>query len=153
MKLKNVLIALVAFSCVPLASARNKSAFPDENLAQFVVEKLDLTSLPSAFRPKREKGKKSFVDFGFQLQNVRENDAVIAGGNGAKSLSLKVLNRAATGFFVCIAQAGAKGDTTAAQSVVLLKWNDRDASLKAHATFREFSACPAIGGDASEGSY
>ena len=154
MKVKNVLIPLAALSCVPLAWARNKSAYPDENLAQFVVDKLDLTSLPSAFRPKKAKGKKAFVDFGFQLQDVRENDAVITGANGAKSLSLKVLDHTSTGIFVCIAQTGAKSDPTAYQSVVLLKWNDRESSLKAHSTYREFAECPAIGGaDASQSSY
>ncbi len=31
----------------------------------FVVEKLDLASLPSTFRPKKEKGKKTFADYRF----------------------------------------------------------------------------------------
>ena len=154
MKVKNVLVALVALSCVPLGSARNKSAYPDENVAQFVVDKLDLTSLPSAFRPKREKGKKTLLDYGFQSRNVHENDAVITDANGANTLSLKVLGHTSTGIFVCIAQVGAKADTPASESVVLLKWNDSEGSLKVHASFREFAECPAIGGgDASKGSY
>ena len=153
MKVKNLLVALVVLSCVPLGSAGNKSAYPRENEAQFVVDKLDLTSLPSAFRPKKEKGKKTFADYGFQLQEVRENEAVITGADRAKSLSLKVLDHTPAGIFVCIAQLGATGDPTASESVVLLKWNDREGSLKGRSTLREFPECPAIGGDASESSY
>lgn len=153
MKVKIVLAVVVAFSCVPMVPARNKFAYPDENVAQFVVDKLDVTSLPSAFRPKKEKGKKTFVDYGFQPQNVRENDVVITEGGGAKSLSIKVLEHTSAGISVCIAQVGVKSGTPASESVVLLKWNDREGSLKGHATLREFAECPSIGGDASESSY
>jgi len=34
------------------------NAYPKEKVAEFVVEKLDVTSIPSAIRPKREKGKR-----------------------------------------------------------------------------------------------
>ncbi len=57
-----VLLAVVALSYSPLAVARNEAAYPKENVAAFVVEKLDLTSLPSEFRPKKEKGKKTLED-------------------------------------------------------------------------------------------
>ncbi len=44
--------------CVPLAVARSDEAYPKEKLAEFVVEKLDVTSIPPAIRPKQEKEKK-----------------------------------------------------------------------------------------------
>ncbi len=53
-----IALALAGLSYVPLAVAGNEAAYPKEKVAAFVVEKLDLTSLPSAFRPKKEKGKK-----------------------------------------------------------------------------------------------
>jgi hypothetical protein len=34
-------------------------------VAEFVVETLDVTALPPAIRPNREKGKKTFGDYGY----------------------------------------------------------------------------------------
>lgn len=59
MKLKFVIAALL---CATLAIAEDKAAYPKENVPQFVLEKLDVTSLPSMFRPRKEKGKKTFAD-------------------------------------------------------------------------------------------
>src|SRR6266567_6184702 len=53
-----VLLAVLALSYAPLVVAGNEAAYPKEKVAAFVVEKLDLTSLPSAFRPKKEKGRR-----------------------------------------------------------------------------------------------
>ena len=55
-------LALGALSCAPLVVAGNEDAYPKEKVGAFVVEKMDLTSLPSAFRPKKEKGKKTLAD-------------------------------------------------------------------------------------------
>jgi hypothetical protein len=44
--------------CTPLAMAKSDKAYPKEKVAEFVVEKLDVTSTPAAIRPKREKGGK-----------------------------------------------------------------------------------------------
>src|SRR5216683_270577 len=75
-----VLLAVVALSYSPLAVAGNEAAYPKEKVAAFVVEKLDLTSLPPAFRPKKEKGKKTLADYGFTAQRIDENEAIIEGG-------------------------------------------------------------------------
>src|SRR5712691_9618135 len=53
-----VMSAAFLLVCVPLAVARSDEAYPKEKLAEFVVEKLDVTSIPPAIRPKQEKGKK-----------------------------------------------------------------------------------------------
>ena len=37
--------------CMPLGVARSDKAYPKEKVAEFVVEKLDVTSIPSAIRP------------------------------------------------------------------------------------------------------
>src|SRR5580658_2138636 len=72
-----VLLAMVALSCAPLGMAGNKAEYPSEKVGEFVVEKLDVTSLPSVFRPKKEKGKKTFADYGFTTQKVDENETII----------------------------------------------------------------------------
>ena len=52
MKIK-VVFAAAALACPPLALAERDAAYPNENVAAFVVEKLDMTSLPSEIRPRK----------------------------------------------------------------------------------------------------
>jgi hypothetical protein len=54
-----ILLRAAALCYTPLLVAGNEGVYPKEQVAQFVIEKLDVTSLPSALRPKKEKGKKS----------------------------------------------------------------------------------------------
>jgi hypothetical protein len=61
MKTKAVL-AIVALSYVPLGVAGNKAEYPNERVAEFVIEKLDVASLPSTFRPKKERRRLRITD-------------------------------------------------------------------------------------------
>jgi hypothetical protein len=151
MKTKAVL-AIVALFYAPLGMAGNKAEYPNEKVAEFVIEKLDVTSLPSTFRPKKEKGKKTFADYGFTPQTVGENEAVVKAADGVKRLTIKVLDQKSSGIYVCVAQPGENGGEAKTQSVLLLKRNDPSALLKGHESFREFAACPVIGGSDSTGS-
>src|SRR5260370_1799717 len=85
-----VLRAVGALSYSPLVVAGNEAAYPKEKVAAFVVEKLDLTSLPSAFRPKKEKGKKTLADYGFTAQRMDENESIIEAAGGVGRLANKV---------------------------------------------------------------
>src|SRR5271154_2033105 len=58
-------LAIAALAIGPLAHARENAPYPHEKLAAFVIDKLDLTSLPSSYRPKKEKGKKTITDYGY----------------------------------------------------------------------------------------
>jgi hypothetical protein len=149
-----LVLALAALSYAPLAVAGNEAAYPKEKVAAFVVEKMDLTSLPSAFRPKKEKGKKTFADYGFTAQSVNENEAVIEAASGVTRLAIKVLDENSSGIYVCVAEPGENGGQAKTQSVILLKRKDSSALLKRHMTFREFASCPVIGdSDPSSSSY
>jgi hypothetical protein len=153
MKTKAVL-AIVALSYAPLGLAGNKAEYPNEKVAEFVIEKLDVTSLPSTFRPKKEKGKKTFADYGFTVQTVAETEAVIEAAGGAKRLAIKVLDQKSSGIYVCVAEPGENGGQPKTQSVLVLKRNDPSALLKGRESFREFTACPLIGGsDSTATSY
>ena len=55
MKTKKVVLALAALSYAPLTVAGDKDVYPRERVAEFIVEKLDVTSLPAALRPKKER--------------------------------------------------------------------------------------------------
>src|SRR5438309_9749232 len=115
-----VFLAVVALSYAPLGVAGNKAAYPKEKVAAFVVEKLDLTSLPSTFRPKKEKGKKTFADYRFTAQTVDENEAVVEAEDRVKRLQLKVLDERYSGSYVCVADHGETGVLANPQRVILL---------------------------------
>jgi hypothetical protein len=144
-----VLLAVMALSYSPLVVAGNEAAYPKEKVAAFVVEKLDLTSLPSEFRPKKEKGKKTLADYGFTAQRTDENEATVEAAGRMRRLTIKVLDEKSSGIYVCVSEPGENGDDPKAQSVVLLKWRNPNTLLKGHESFREFAACPAIGGSDS----
>jgi hypothetical protein len=149
-----IALALAALSCAPLtvAGVGDKAAYPREKVAEFIVEKLDITSLPAAIRPKKEKGKKTFADYGFTARRVDENEAVIEAAGRVKRLAIKVLDQKSSGIYVCVAEPGENGGQAKTQSVLLLKRNDPRALLKGRESFREFAACPVIGGSDSTGS-
>jgi hypothetical protein len=155
MKMKTkVLLAVVALSYAPLGMAGNKAEYPNQKVAEFVIEKLDVTSLPSALRPKKEKGKKTFADYGFTVQMVDENEAVIEAAGGMRRLAIKVLDQKSSGIYVCVAEPGENGGQAKTQSVLVLKRNDPSALLKGRESFREFASCTVIGGsDPSPNSY
>jgi len=153
MKTKAVL-AIVALSYAPLGVAGNKAEYPNVKVAEFVIEKLDVTSLPSTLRPKKEKGKKTFADYGFTVQTVDETEAVIEAAGGVKRLAIRVLDQKSSGIYVCVAEPGESGGPAKTQRVLVLKRNDPSALLKGRESFREFATCPVIGGsDSTATSY
>ena len=143
------LLASAALSCAPLAAGGNNAAYPSEKVAEFVVAKLDLNTPPSAFRPKKEKGKRTFADYGFTAQRTDESEAIVQSPDGARRLAIKVLDQQSSGIYVCMAEPGQNKAETKTQSVVLLKRKDPNGLLKGRESFREYAACPVIGGSDS----
>jgi hypothetical protein len=149
-----VLLTILILSYVPLGMAGNKTEYPNEKVAEFVINKLDVTSLPSGFWAKKVKGKKTFADYGFATQTLNDNEAVVEAADGVRKLAIKVLDQKSSGIYVCIGAPGVNGVDTKTQSVVLLKRKDSNALLKGRESFREFAACPVIGGsDSSRNAY
>ncbi len=144
MKTKLVL-ALATLSYAPQTVAGDKDVYPKERVAEFILEKLDVTSLPAAIRPRKEKGKKTFADYGFTARRVDENETMLQAVSGARKLSIKVLDQRPSGIYVCVAAAGQNAGEAKTQSVVLLKRNDPNALLKGRESWREFAACPVVG--------
>jgi hypothetical protein len=144
MKIK-VVFALAALSYAPLTVAGNKDVYPTERVAEFIVEKLDVTSLPAAVRPKKEKGKKTFADYGFSAQGVNERETIIQEVSGTRKLSIKVLDQRSSGIYVCITEPGQIAGQAKVQSVVLLKRNAPNMLLKGRESWREFASCPVVG--------
>ncbi|HWY06930.1 MAG TPA: hypothetical protein VNY24_08720 [Candidatus Acidoferrales bacterium] len=141
-----VLLTIVLLSYVPLTVAGDKAAYPREKVAEFIVEKLDITSLPVGIRPKKEKGKKTFADYGFTAQGVDEGETIIQAGGRARKLSIKVLDQRSSGIYVCVTEPGQIAGQAKLQTVFLLKRNDPNALLKGRESWREFPSCPVVGG-------
>jgi len=139
-------ICTVAYA--PLMEARIKAPYPEEKLAAFVVEKLDVTSLPSPFRPKKEKGKKTMADYGYSAEQLGENEALVSGGT--RSLSIKILEESPSGIFACVAEPGQSEGSPKVQSVIRLKRKDPNALLKGRVSWKEFKSCPTVGGNDEE---
>ena len=76
--------------------------YPKEKMAEFVVEKLDVTTLPSAIRPKREKGKKTFGDYGSLHGRLTRSKHCLPGAQ----VSIRIPEQEASGIYVCAANTG-----------------------------------------------
>ena len=150
MKIK-VVLALAALSYAPLTVAGDKDVYPKERVAEFIVEKLDVTSLPASLRPKKEKGKKTFADYGFTAQGVDGAETIIQAVGGTRKLSIRVLDQRSSGIYVCITEPGQIAGQPKIQSVVLLKRNDPNTLLKGRESWREFASCPVVGSEVSAG--
>jgi hypothetical protein len=144
---------VVALACVPAALAANGNnlPYPKEKVAEFIVEKLDITTLPSALRPKHEKGKKTFADFGYVTSQLDENNAVIRSAPSGPQINIRVLDQRSAGIYVCI--AGQTKDASPIQRVFLLKLKNANTLLKGRESFKEFGSCPDQGADSTSDSY
>jgi hypothetical protein len=72
-----LMCGVMVLACVPATLASSSVSYPRENVAAFVVEKLDVTTLPSTIRPKPEKRKKTFGDYGYATRQLDEKQALV----------------------------------------------------------------------------
>jgi hypothetical protein len=141
--MKGLLFPAIALVCAPLAFANKDAAYPVENVPEFVFKKLDVTSLPAAVRPKTEKRKKTFVDYGYQSAASGEKEIVISAPSGSQ-IKLRILEQSEKGIYACVTDKAPTSGEVRAQRVVLLKRKDVNGLLKGKDTFKEFDRCPAI---------
>jgi hypothetical protein len=146
---------VIALACVPAALAGNKVPYPREKVTEFVVDKLDVTTLPSAIRPKHEKAKKTFTDYGYVPRQLDDKEAIIETTSGGSQISIRVLQQESAGIYVCVAGSEKNANEKHVQRVLFLKMKDANGFLKSRETFKEFSSCPVIGGtdESAVGSY
>ena len=146
MKIKiEAFLAVAAVACAAVALPAKDTPYPSEKLAAFVVDKLDVTSLPAPYRPKKQKGKKTLTDYGYTVQKLRETEALVEAAGSTNELSIKILQDGPTGIYACMAEGIADGHDPKAQSVILLKRKGPTDLLKGRETWREFKSCPVIG--------
>ena len=138
-------LAVAAVACAGTALLAKETPYPSEKVAAFVVEKLDVTSLPAPYRPKKQKGRKTLTDYGYTVQKLNETEAFVEEATSTNKLSIKILHEGPGGIYACIAD-GTAGDSKT-QSVILLKRKSSTELLKRRETWKEFQSCPTIGGD------
>jgi hypothetical protein len=128
----------------PLMLTGSDAAYPSEKIAAFVFEKVDVTTLPAAIRPKPVKGKKTFGDYGYVARELDEKKALLDPPQGSARLSINVLDTEKSGIYVCVNGQLAGGKHNPVQRVLLLKL--KNGLLKGRETWKEFESCPVIGG-------
>jgi hypothetical protein len=144
-------LGVLILSFVPVAIAGTHATYPNEKLAEFVVAKADVTSFPSAIRPKPAKGKKTFSDYGYVTQTIDDRQAIVKAPQGSSQIALNVLEESQAGIYVCVSGKGQDQTGGRIQRVYLLREKNSDGLLKGREASKEFDGCPVIGG-AGEGS-
>ncbi len=151
-----VICGVLLLAWMPLAVAKSEKAYPKEKVAEFVVQKLDVTSMPFAIRPKREKGKKTFGDYGYVTRKIDEKEALMEAPQGRSQITISVLEENKSGIYVCFNGETQKQGSSQIQRVFLLTVKNGDGLLKGRESRKEFDSCPVIGGpdsDAAADSY
>ena len=143
---------LFALACVPAALAGNNAPLPKDNLAEFVAQKLDVTTLPSSIRPKPQKSKKTFSDYGYAMQQLDDKQKLLEATPECSQINIRILEQNDSGVYVCVQSPGQTPQTGPVQSVLLLKLKDTNGLLKARESWKEFSGCPVLGGDSPDSS-
>jgi hypothetical protein len=139
-----MLCGMIALATASVAVANNAS-YPKGEVTKFVVERLDVTTLPSGIRPKRDRGKKTFSDYGYVTTALDENQAVVATPTGTQ-INIKILEQKSSEVYVCVAGPGENANSTKIQRVFLVKLNNSGSLLKGRESWKEFDACPVGGG-------
>jgi hypothetical protein len=145
-KKMKMMVGMMILACVPVAVAKTNTAYPSGKLAEFVVEKLDVTSFPSAIRPKLTKGKKTLGDYGYITQKIDEREAVVRAPQGSSEIALSVLEESPAGIYVCVSGKTDGKKDSRIQRVYLLKTKNADGLLKGREASKEFDGCPVVGG-------
>src|SRR6266446_1916660 len=120
-----VICGVLLLAWMPLAVARSEKGYPKEKIAEFVVEKLDVTSMPVAIRLKREKGKKTFGDYGYVTRRLDDKEALVEAPQGHSQISVSILEENKSGIYVCL-NGRAEKPSSQIQRVFLLTLKNGD---------------------------
>jgi hypothetical protein len=141
-----IFCGVMILASASVALARNSApAYPTAKVAEFVVEKLDATTIPYEMRPKKEKGKKTFSDYGYATRQVDEKEALVEGTAGRR-VAIRVLAQEDDGIYVCIDGTAKNASDGRIQRVLLLRWKGPDGLLKGRESSKDFNSCQVIGG-------
>jgi len=138
---------VIALACVPAALADGNMPYPKENVADFVGKRLDVTTLPPQIRPKPEKGKKTFGDYGYATQQLDAKEALVETTPGGTQITIRILEQKSFGLYVCVQGPDKNEASHQIQRVYLLRLKNANGLLKGRESWKEFDSCPATGVD------
>ena len=143
-----LMCGVMALACVLVALASSNVPYPKENVAAFVVEKLDVTTLPSTIRPNPQKRKRTFADYGYATRQLHEKQApLVEETPGGAQINIRILEQKTSGIYVCVEGPGKHASSGQFQRVFLLKLKNANGLLKGREGVKEFDGCPSIGAD------
>ena len=148
-----VFCGLIVLTCVSLALARNNAAYPTEKVTEFLVEKLDVTTLPPEIQPRPRKGKKTFQDYGYVTRRLEEEEVLLDAPQGGPQIAIRVLEQSARGIDVCIDARGLNIRNGRFQRMRLLARKDTSELLQSRQSWKEVEGCPAVGGLDTDSQY
>ena len=140
-----IVCGMIALAAASVALGNNAASLPKDKVTKYVVEKLDVTTLPSGLRPKRDHDKKTFSDYGYVTNSLDDYQAVVATPAGAQ-INIKILEQKSSEIYVCVAGSGESSGSAKIQRVFLLKMKNSGSLLKGRESWKEFDACPVMGG-------
>jgi len=123
-----------------------------ENVAEFLVEKLDVTTLPPEIQPKPEKGKKTFEDYGYVTRRLDEKGILLEAPHKGSQIEIRVLETA-HGIYVCVDAQGLNTRNRRFQRMRLLERKNASELLQSRQSWKEADGCPAIGGLDTDSQY
>jgi hypothetical protein len=147
-----LLSGLLALACVPAALAGNNAPLPKDNVAEFVAEKLDVTTLPSSIRPKPLKNKKTFSEYGYVAQQLDDRQSLVETNSDGSQINIRLLEQNDSTIYACVRTTRQAPDSNSVQRVVLFRLKKQHGLLKGRESWKEFSGCPAVGGDSAPDS-
>ena len=151
-----LLTGLFALAFVPAVFAANNAPLPKDKVTEFVADKLDITTLPASIRPKTQKSKKTFADYGYVIQRLDDKQALIEARPAGSQINIRILEQNTSALYVCVQTPAQDASGSPVQRVLLLKLKGADGLLKGRESWKEFSGCPVLGGadsDSSGGGY
>jgi hypothetical protein len=148
-----VLWGLIVLTCASLALAKNNAAYPMQKVAEFLVEKLDITTLPAEIQPKPERGKKTFEDYGYVTRKLGEKGVLLEAPHKGSQIAIRVLEQTAHGIYVCVDAQGLNRHNGRFQRMRLLERKNASELLQGRESWKEIDGCPAIGGLDTDSQY
>jgi hypothetical protein len=144
---------LIVLTCASLALAKNNAAYPMQKVAEFLVEKLDITTLPAEIQPKPERGKKTFEDYGYVTRKLGEKGVLLEAPHKGSQIAIRVLEQTAHGIYVCVDAQGLNRRNGRFQRMRLLERKNASELLQGRESWKEIDGCPAIGGLDTDSQY
>jgi len=117
-----------------------------QKVAEFLVEKLDVTTLPPEIQPKPEKEKKTFEDYGYVTRKLDEKGVLLEAPHKGSQIAIRVLEQTAHGIYVCVDVHGLNTRNGRFQRMRLLERKNASELLQSRESWKEIDGCQAIGG-------